>query len=98
MNEAMNPIAENARPRLASKARLKWDEARKKHLLLFPEGLLVLNPTARDVVALCDGTITFAEMVKKLGEQYKTETVRADIEELLSRLADKGLVKIKDEG
>ena len=98
MNEAMNPIAENARPRLASKARLKWDEARKKHLLLFPEGLLVLNPTARDVVALCDGTHTFAEIVKQLSEQYKTETIRPDIEELLTRLADKGLIQTMDEG
>lgn len=90
----MSAISDDARPRLAPKARLKWDEARKKHLLLFPEGVLVLNPTARDVVALCDGTLTVEEIVKKLGEQYKADTIRSDIHELVSRLADRGLVTI----
>ena len=42
----MTALSDTAKPRLAAKARLKWDEVRQKHLLLFPEGLLVLNPTA----------------------------------------------------
>ncbi len=45
----MMPLADTARPRLAGKARLKWDAVREKHLLLYPEGVLVLNPTAHDV-------------------------------------------------
>ena len=93
----MNPIAETAKPNLASKARLKWDETRQKHLLLFPEGVLVLNPTAHAVVALCDGTLTVAEIVKKLSDQYQTSAVRSDIEDLLSKFADKGLIRLNDE-
>jgi pyrroloquinoline quinone biosynthesis protein D len=40
----MMPLADTAKPRLAAKARLKWDAVREKHLLLYPEGVLVLNP------------------------------------------------------
>ena len=39
----MMPPADTVRPRLADKARLKWDAVREKHLLLYPEGVLVLN-------------------------------------------------------
>jgi len=87
----MTAIPDTARPRIASKARLKWDDARQKHLLLFPEGLLVLNPTAQAVLELCDGQRSVADIAKTLGEQYKAD-VSNDVKELLSRLADKALV------
>ena len=51
----MTTVADTSKPHLADKARLKWDAVREKHLLLFPEGVLVLNKTAHDVLALCDG-------------------------------------------
>jgi len=88
----MTPIPEDARPRLAAKARLKWDEVRQKHLLLFPEGVLVLNPTAHEVVALCDGRRTVADLVRVLQERYTMEKVSSDVRELLGRLVQKGLV------
>ena len=37
----MTLISDTDSPILAPKARVKWDPIRKKHLLLFPEGLLV---------------------------------------------------------
>ena len=88
----MLPVSDSARPRLASKARLKWDEARQKHLLLFPEGVLVLNPTAHEVVALCDGQRTVADLVQVLHERYKREGDGSDIKELLGRLVEKSLL------
>jgi coenzyme PQQ biosynthesis protein PqqD len=66
----MNDLPDTARPRLATKVRLKWDEVRQKPLLLFPEGVLVLNPTAHEIVGLCDGQRTVAEIVKTLGEKF----------------------------
>ena len=91
----MTAIADTARPRLAAKARLKWDAVREKHLLLFPEGLLVLNPTAQAVLALCDGARPVAEIIKNLAAQYASEAVDGDVREILRRLADKGLVVLE---
>jgi len=90
----MTPVPDTARPRPAAKVRLKWDEVRQKPLLLFPEGVLVLNPTAHEVVALCDGQRTVAEIVRVLVEKFGSPAVDGDVRELLLRLAGKGLLVI----
>ncbi len=90
----MSNLPDTAKPRLAAKVRLKWDEVRQKPLLLFPEGVLVLNPTAHEIVALCDGQRTVAEIVKLLGEKFHSDTIDADVKELLARLIEKSFVTI----
>jgi pyrroloquinoline quinone biosynthesis protein D len=90
----MAAISNSARPRLADKVRLKWDAVRSKHLLLFPEGVLVLNPTAHEILELCDGRRTFEEIIKMLGERYQNNAIEADVKEILQKLADKNFVKV----
>jgi pyrroloquinoline quinone biosynthesis protein D len=92
----MSQLPDTARPRLAAKVRLKWDEVRQKPLLLFPEGLLVLNPTAQEIISLCDGQRTIAEIVKTLGEKFHSDTIDQDVQELLAKLAGKGFITIAD--
>jgi pyrroloquinoline quinone biosynthesis protein D len=94
----MTAIADNSKPRLADKARLKWDAVREKHLLLFPEGVLVLNKTAHDVLALCDGQRTIAEIINALAAQYAIEanTINADVKEILQKLSQKTFVALDD--
>jgi pyrroloquinoline quinone biosynthesis protein D len=94
----MNAIADICKPRLAAKARLKWDAVREKHLLLFPEGVLVLNKTAYDVLALCDGQHAVPEIVKALATQYAVEAnaIDADVKEILQRLSQKTFVTLDD--
>jgi pyrroloquinoline quinone biosynthesis protein D len=88
----MTEITSGTTPRLAAKARMKWDAVRATHLLLFPEGVLVLNKTASEVLALCDGQRTVADIVKILAAQYASAAVAADVQEILVKLAEKGLV------
>jgi len=92
----MTYLPDTAKPRLAAKVRLKWDEVRQKPLLLFPEGVLVLNPTAHEVVALCDGQRTVAEIVKTLGEKFRSDTIDPDVKELLAKLVGKRFVTVAD--
>jgi pyrroloquinoline quinone biosynthesis protein D len=94
----MTAIADTSKPRLATKARLKWDAVREKNLLLFPEGVLVLNKTAHDVLALCDGQRAVAEIVKALAAQYAVEanTIDADVKEILQKLSQKTFVTLGD--
>jgi len=54
------------RPRLAAKARLRWDRKAERFMLLYPERGLVLNPTAADVVRLCTGELTVGAIVEQL--------------------------------
>jgi coenzyme PQQ biosynthesis protein PqqD len=42
-------------PRLAPKARLKWDRRDGRYMLIFPERGLALNQCAAAILKLCDG-------------------------------------------
>ena len=51
------------RPRLVTGARLRYDEVREEHVLLVPEGAVHLNPTAAEVLELCDGVRSLDDIV-----------------------------------
>lgn len=79
-------------PRVAAKARLQWDGVRNRHILLYPEGMVALNPTAAEIVGLCDGRRSVDEIVRLLRGKYESGDITADVQELLAGLAAKGLV------
>ena len=79
-------------PRVAAKARLQWDGVRSRHILLYPEGLVALSPTAAEILGLCDGRRTVDDIVTVLRSKYDSEDISADVQELLAGLAAKGLV------
>src|ERR1700722_8442824 len=58
------------RPRLASRARLKFDPIEKQEKLLFPEAALALNETGAAIVRLCDGARSINEIVDQLSKKY----------------------------
>jgi coenzyme PQQ biosynthesis protein PqqD len=80
------------RPRLITGARLQYDDVREEHLLLIPEGAVRLNPTAAEVLELCDGERSLDDIVGALSERYQGADVRDDVVELVDAMAQKGLV------
>jgi pyrroloquinoline quinone biosynthesis protein D len=80
------------RPRLVTGARLQYDEVREEHLLLVPEGVVRLNPTAAEVLELCDGERSLDDIVGALSTRYGGAEVRDDVLELVNGMAQRGLV------
>ena len=80
------------RPRLATGARLRYDDVREEHLLLVPEGAVRLNETAARVLELCDGERSLEEIAAALSERYSGADVTDDVRELLGGMAQHGLV------
>ena len=80
------------RPRLVTGARLRYDDVREEHVLLIPEGVVRLNPTAAEVLELCDGERSLDDIVGALSARYEGADVRDDVAELVGALAQKGLV------
>jgi pyrroloquinoline quinone biosynthesis protein D len=80
------------RPRLATGARLRYDDVRQEHLLLVPEGVVRLNASGAEVLELCDGERSLDEIVGVLGERYGGSDLRDDVQELIDAMAQKGLV------
>lgn len=89
-------ISADSRPRLAAKARLRFDRQRQRYLLLYPERGLELNPTAADVVQLCTGAHTVESIVDRLAEKYTSqprEVLAREVTTFLGGLADRGLIE-----
>jgi pyrroloquinoline quinone biosynthesis protein D len=80
------------RPRLATGARLQYDEVREEHVLLVPEGVVRLNATAAEVLELCDGERSLDEIVGVLSERYEGADLRDDVQGLVDGMAERGLV------
>jgi pyrroloquinoline quinone biosynthesis protein D len=79
-------------PVLPNGFRLHWDKVRERHVLLFPEGALALNPTAVQVLELCDGKRTIEDIAAELSARFQGADVLADVENLLIALANRGMV------
>jgi coenzyme PQQ biosynthesis protein PqqD len=89
-------IAPDARPRLAPKVRLRFDAKSERFMLLYPERGMALNPTAADIVQLCTGELTVAEIVARLAEKYAPQspaTIEREVLAFLASLADRGLLR-----
>ena len=80
------------RPRLVTGARLRYDEVREEHVLLIPEGVVRLNPSAAQVLELCDGDRSLDDIVGALSARYEGVDVRDDVLELVDAMAQRGLV------
>jgi len=88
------------RPRLAGKARLRWDRKAERFMLLYPERGLVLNPTAADVVRLCTGELTVGAIVEQLAVKYAPqprEALEQEVLTFLTRMAERALVTLGDD-
>jgi len=69
---------------------------RQRHVLLAPEGVLLLNHTGATILGLCDGERTVVEIVEELRGQY--DRVAGDeVRDFLARLVAKRLVELGDE-
>lgn len=84
------------RPHLARQVRLEWDPVRKRHVLLAPEGVLVLNQTGATILGLCNGERTVVEIVEELRGQYN-RVAGDEVRDFLARLVAKRLVELDDE-
>jgi pyrroloquinoline quinone biosynthesis protein D len=80
------------RPRLVTGARLRYDEVREEHLLLVPEGAVRLNPTAAEVLALCDGERSLEDIARVLSERYDGSDVGDDVRGLVDAMTQRGLL------
>jgi pyrroloquinoline quinone biosynthesis protein D len=79
-------------PRLWRVARLDFDPVRQRHVLLYPEGAVILNDTGAAILALCDGNRTVKEIASILGERYQAD-VSADVTDYLAQMADRELIR-----
>lgn len=78
-------------PRLRRGVRAAPDPLSGETVLLFPEGVLVMNETAAAVVRTCDGNHSVTEVMQSVAEVYDNVAVE-DVMSLLQDLIAQGLL------
>ena len=87
-------VSAETRPSLPRYVRLRHDATRDRWLIQAPERNFYPDPIAVEVLKLCDGRRTVAEVADDLAMRYNApkEQILADIVSMLQDLADKGVV------
>jgi pyrroloquinoline quinone biosynthesis protein D len=84
---------DTSKPRLALGCR--WGGTETERVLLFPEGVIRVQGTGRQILELCNGELTFEELVEHLRSQYSMSDdgrIREDATRFLEQLHAKRIV------
>jgi pyrroloquinoline quinone biosynthesis protein D len=70
---------------------LRHDAVRSLDVVLLPERIIKLNPTAAAVLRLCDGSHAVRDIVAELQRRYHGPNLEGDVVALLGGLAKQGV-------
>lgn len=73
--------------------RLQWEEAQQKDVILYPEGMVELNQSSAEILKLCDGTRSLAQIVSDLEEKFATSGLTNDITAFLEVALQNGWIQ-----
>ena len=73
----------------------RWEEPQQSHVLLYPEGIVKLNPTAASILERCTDGRTIDEVAGALSYVYAGANLRKDVLKFLEVAHAKGWVRIK---
>jgi pyrroloquinoline quinone biosynthesis protein D len=72
--------------------RLQFDPVRRRPVLLYPEGAVLLNETGAAILELCNGSNTVEQIADILTERYGVD-VSGDVHEYLKVMAERELIR-----
>ncbi len=81
------------RPKLSRRFRLQYEEAQSRWVLLYPEGMVQLNPSAAAVLELCDGSLDADGIVAALEAKYPGAELAADVRQFLEVADERGWLR-----
>lgn len=87
-------ITGQTQPKLPRHAKLRFDKPRDMWIILAPERVFELDDVAHEVIKLCDGERTVAQLIEVLQEKYQAPpgAIESDVTAMLQDLADKGFI------
>ena len=81
-----------ARPKLARLFRLQFESAQNAWVLLYPEGMVQLNPSAAEILRRCDGQRPVTAIVEELQSLFQVEGIGPQVEALLQEGVRRGWI------
>ncbi|MFO1321102.1 MAG: pyrroloquinoline quinone biosynthesis peptide chaperone PqqD [Burkholderiales bacterium] len=89
------PFDPARRPEIAPLFLFRWEETQSSYVLLYPEGVVKLNPTAGEILKRCDGEHTVAEVIDELQQAFAepADRVTAGVHRFLEVSYAKGWIR-----
>jgi len=75
----MTAIDADSQPRIGRGFRLQWEQAQQAHVLLYPEGMVKLNPSAGQILTRCNGETRLGDIVADLEKTFETTALDDDV-------------------
>ncbi|MES1928776.1 coenzyme PQQ synthesis D [Salinisphaera dokdonensis CL-ES53] len=91
---APDAIDAEAVPRIARGHRMQFEPAQDCHVLLYPEGMITLNPSAAEILQRCDGQRSVQVICDDLSAAFDGADVTGDVYEFLRLAASQGWVRL----
>ena len=83
-------------PVMAPTFRLQWEEAQDSYVILYPEGMVKLNPAAGEILSRCNGARNVAAIVEDLEQKFPdAEGLSADVFNFLSTAYEQQWIRHK---
>lgn len=79
-------------PSVAKPFRFQWEEAQSCFVLLYPEGMVKLNPAAGEILKRCDGQRTVDDIISELQAQFSVADLSDDVLEFFVEADGKGWI------
>lgn len=73
--------------------RLQWEQAQNKYVILYPEGMVELNQSSAEILKLCDGAHTLAQIITELEEKFSASGLTNDITAFIEVALHNGWIK-----
>jgi pyrroloquinoline quinone biosynthesis protein D len=75
-----------------SNFQFQWEEKQNCYVLLYPEGMVQLNQSAGEILALCTGKNDIKDINKLLCEKFETEDLTQDIKSFLEEAQNRNWI------
>ena len=79
-------------PKLSRKFRLQFEPAQDRWVLLYPEGMVQLNPSAAEILKRCDGERTLEGIVSELETAFNAQGLEPEVRNLLEEGQRRGWI------
>jgi len=90
----MKVVSRDSVPGINPMFRLQWEEAQDCHVLLYPEGMVKLSPSAGEILKLCDGEKSVGTIITGLKEQYPDTELENDVLKFIEEAISHGWLHI----
>ncbi len=80
------------KPRIAPGMRLQMEPVQDTWVLLYPEGMVKLNPSASEILRRCDGAHEVAAITAELESLFQVQGIAPQVQNLIDEGARRGWI------